>query len=435
MPKGIRNLQIAVGEKHLTHFGGIFLIHWFCKKLKLRWYLQNYVKFPKRSSRYYAVDLLLAIIYAIIAGIQRLSRTKILQGNGSFQKIVGLKSYPYSSSLTRFLRHLDSKTIQSINRVHDQLRLKMFYFCGPRTSLLFDLDSTVLIIYGKLIEGAEIGYNPKKKGGRSYHPLVCFESHTKDYWHGVLRPGNAASSTGAVEFLEECFAKIPPRIYRIRIRADSGFYNKSVVSFLDERGVGYAIVARMTSRVKNTVGGLRYQEFRKDWETSEFSYKPLGWKENHRFVVVRRPIPEKPSEQPTLFTLKRYAYHVFVTNLPLQPAGVWYFYKGRAGIEINIKHLGEDFALAKIPTRKFQANEAYFYLLLFAYNLINWFKQTCLPQKFQSATLQTIRTELLVLPAKLVKSKNRNVLKLPAEYLSEHTLNQIIAKIRKLKLR
>jgi hypothetical protein len=34
MPKGIRKLQIIFGETHLTHFGGIFLIHWFCQKLK-----------------------------------------------------------------------------------------------------------------------------------------------------------------------------------------------------------------------------------------------------------------------------------------------------------------------------------------------------------------------------------------------------------------
>jgi len=96
MPKGLRKIQIIVGEKHLTHFGGIFLIHWFCKKLRLKWYLQKKVSFCQRSSCYHPTEMVLAIIYALIAGIHRLSKTKILQGNGSFQQIVGLKSYPYS---------------------------------------------------------------------------------------------------------------------------------------------------------------------------------------------------------------------------------------------------------------------------------------------------------------------------------------------------
>jgi hypothetical protein len=47
--------------------------------------------------------------------------------------------------------------------------------------------------------------------------------------------------------------------------------------------------------------------------------------------------------------------------------------------------------------------------------------------------LNHIHSELLVLPAKLVKSENRNVLKLPAEYVSKQALDRIIQKIEKLK--
>jgi hypothetical protein len=43
--------------------------------------------------------LVLAILYALIAGIHRLSKTKILQGNGAFQQIIGLEKFPYASSL------------------------------------------------------------------------------------------------------------------------------------------------------------------------------------------------------------------------------------------------------------------------------------------------------------------------------------------------
>jgi hypothetical protein len=433
MPKGIRNLHISVGERNLTHFGGIFLIHWFCKKLRLKWFLQDQIRFHSSYKLYHPVELILAIIYALIAGVHRLSKTKILQGNGAFQQIVGLKSYPYSSSLRRFLKKVNPRTIQSINKVHDYLRLKMFYLPQPHTSILLDLDSTVLTIYGKFIEEAKVGYNPYKKGRRSYHPLLCFESHSKDFWHGVLRPGNVYTSAGGPEFLEACLAKVPPYVYRIRVRADSGFYDHEFIEPLDDKCIGYAIVAKMTKTIKNKLGGLHYHKFRKDWEAAEFYYAPFRWKQPHRFVVIRRTLPEKDSEQLTLFTMKDYAYQVLVTNLLLNPENIWYFYRGRAAIENIIKELKESYALAKIPTNNFLANQAYFCLLLFAYNIVNWFKRICLPKKFQHATLQTIRTELIVLPARLVKSGSRNVLKLPSEYISKQSLDHIIHKIEKMR--
>jgi len=432
MPKGLRILHLALGERNLTHFGGIFLIHQFCKKLRLKWHLQKQVPFPQRSTYFHPVDLILAIVYALIVGIHRLSKTKILQGNGAFQQIIGLKQFPYASSLRRFLKRADSKVTQNLNRVHDHLKLKMFYLPQPRTSLLFDFDSSVLTLYGKLIEGAEVGYNPHKRGARSYHPLLCFEAHSRDFWHGLLRPGNVYTSFGGPEFLKECLRKIPPGVYRIRVRADSGFFDHKFIEPLDQEGIGYAIVAKMTRPIKNRIGNLRYHRFKKDWAAAEFFYQPFRWKEPHRFVVIRRLLPEKDSEQLTLFTLKRYAYQVFVTNLPLQPEKIWYFYRPRAAIETIIRELKESYALAKIPTNSFQANQLYFHLLLLAYNIVNWFRRLCLPPIFQNATLETIRAEILVLPARLVKSQNRNVLKLPVEYISKQKLDYIIHNIKKI---
>jgi len=433
MPKGLRILHLSLGERNLTHFGGIFLIHQFCKKLRLKWYLQKQVSFPQRSSYYHPVELILAILYALIAGIHRLSKTKILQGNGAFQQIIGLTKFPYASSLRRFLKRVNPQTIQSINKVHDHLRLKMFYLPKPRTSLLFDFDSSVLTLYGKLIEGAEVGYNPHKRGARSYHPLLCFESHSRDFWHGLLRPGNVYTSSGAPEFLKECLGKIPPGIYRIRVRADSGFFDHKFIEPLDQEGIGYVIVAKMTRPIKNKIANLRYHSFRKDWAVAEFFYQPFRWEKPHRFVVIRRPLPEKDSEQLTLFTLKRYAYQVFVTNLSLKAEKIWYFYRPRAAIEVIIRELKESYALAKIPTNNFQANQFYFHLLVFAYNIVNWFKRLCLPPRFQHATLETIRTEFLVLPARLVKTDHQNILKLPAEYISKQTLDHIIQNIKKME--
>jgi hypothetical protein len=138
-----------------------------------------------------------------------------------------------------------------------------------------------------------------------------------------------SSISGAAEFLKECLGKIPPGIYRFRARADSGFFDHKFIEPVDQEGIGYVIVAKMTRPIRNRIGTLRYHKFKRDWAAGEFFHQPFGWKKPHRFVVIRCPLPEKDSEQLTLFTLKRYAYQVFVTTLPLKTEKIWYFYRPR----------------------------------------------------------------------------------------------------------
>jgi len=54
------------------------------------------------------------------------------------------------------------------------------------------------------------------------------------------------------------------------------------------------------------------------------------------------------------------------TNQPFRAEEIRSFYIGRAALEGRIRELKEKYALGRIPTNIFQANEAYFYLLLLA---------------------------------------------------------------------
>lgn len=434
MPKGLKKLTISFTESNLTHFGGISLIHLFCKKLRIRWLLQSRAYFPPRQgNRYHSADLILSIIYIIISGIERVQKSRILQYNGSFQSIIGLKSFPKPGTLRHFLRQLSQRTLKNIIHLHDVFRTKMILFPYLRTSLIFDMDSTIITVYGKL-EGARIGYNPHKPGRASYRPFVCFEAHTLDCWHESFRSGGEPTGEERKKFAQECLEKIPPGIYRIRIRADSKFCTRHVVEILDEKQIGYAIVAPTTSAFKKIIPGLSYRRFKKNWEVSRFKYKPHRWKKSHRFIVVRRLIPEKAEKQLTLFTLKNYAYHIILTNLPLKPEEAWYFYCGRANVESYIKELKSDYSLSRIPTRLFLSNQIFFHLLTFSYNIVNWFKRTCLPMEFQKKTIHTLRADLLVLPAKLVNIGNKNLLKLPKNYIYQKAFQYALHKLEKFKL-
>lgn len=358
-------------------------------------------------------------MFCVIMGLRRINKTDILQYNGAFLNMLGLNRFPDQSTLRRFLKRLPNDTIRHLVRLHDSLRVHLSVLPRRRTSLVFDIDSSVFTIYGKA-EGARVGYNPKKHGRRSYHPLFCFEAMFEEFWHGSLRPGDAASSTGIFPFLNICLAKAPKSIAksRIRFRMDSGFYSRGVVEFLDGKGCGYVIVAKEYKPLKSMAQSCRFNHLANGWEVGEFRFQPKHWEHPHRFVVVRRPIPQDPVEakQLTLFKDKTYAYHIFVTNLKTSAWRVYLFYSVRANIEKHIRELVYDYPLAKIPTADWTANVAFFQLVLFACNIVHWFKRLCLPAEWRFATLDTIRTDFLVLPARLVRTERSNIVKLPRDY-------------------
>ncbi len=68
--------------------------------------------------------------------------------------------------------------LPKLRTLHDRLLLAMMMKPSPPVKIIFDLDSTVLPLYGKQ-EMARVGYNPKKWDRPSYHPLVCFNGITR----------------------------------------------------------------------------------------------------------------------------------------------------------------------------------------------------------------------------------------------------------------
>jgi Transposase DDE domain group 1 len=433
MPKGPRKLAITFGAVGLTHFGGVYLLHRFLTRIGFKAAVAKDVTLAQRNNRYTVGELLLAILYPIILGLERIETTQLLQHNGVFRYLSGLPAYPDPTTLRRFLLRMTPQALIRLRKLHDRFLARMISKPHLPSRLILDLDSTVLVVYGKQ-QGAEVGYNPTKHGRRSYHPLLCFEGRTKDFWHGELRPGNVHSASGTLDLLKACFAKIPSEIRSVIIRADKGFYDHRIVECLEECKACFVIVARLTRPIKRKLAHLKYVSVSAGVQAAEFHYQPSRWFHSYRFVVIRRPQPEEPDPQLTLFKLGQYHYQVLVTNLDLRPLNLWRFYNGRAGIERIIRELKGDYPLGKIPTRHFFANEVYLHLLLLAYSLVNWFKRLCLPSEFQSATLDTLRNRILLMPAQLLRSGNRPRLAMPTSGRRENAWKHALHRIEKLRL-
>ena len=433
MPKGPRKLVITFGNQTLTHYGGVYLLHRFLTRIGLKNAIATEIRFIQRNNRYTVGELLLAILYPIILGLERIETTQLLQTQWCLSVPERTADLPRPQHPQTFLAShgtpSSDKAAQTprpvLGQDDRQTPFAISLDLRPRFHRPCSLRKTT---------GRRSRLQSTKRGRRSYHPLLCFEGRTKDFWHGELRPGNVHTASGTLDLLKAFFAKISAKIRSVIIRADKGFYDRRIVEWLEECKARFVIVARLTRPIKRKLAHLKYVSVSPGVQTAEFYYQPIRWFHPYRFVVIRRPQPEESDQQLTLFKLGSYHYQVLVTNLDLRPLNVWRFYNGRAGIERIIRELKGDYPLGKIPTRHFFANDAYFHLLLLAYNLVNWFKRLCLPREFQTATLDTLRNRILLMPAQLLRTGNRPRLAMPAGGPRENAWKHALHKIEKLRL-
>lgn len=420
MRQGARNVRTTFTAASLTHFGGVSLVHQFLQRLQLRSFLYRMISYAERNNRYTLSEHLIAMLYAMILGLENIEASALLKTNGVFQYLTGLPSFPDPSAIRRFLIRAAPELLPELRTVHDELRTHFLALPTIPSSIWLDCDSTVRTLFGHQA-GAEVGYNPTHRGKRSYHPLVIDEAHRGDLLGGLLRPGNAASADRIQELLVGVIPLLPPRA-EVRLRADAGFYSGDFVRFLKENRISFVIVADCTGPIKRRLPGLRYHRISSEVSVAEFRYQPVKWVTSERYVVLRKKLPDDPAApQGTLLTLNRYAYRVLVTNLPLTPYGVFQFYDGRAGVERVIRTLKDDYPYAKAATRNFEANALYGELSILAYNLMVWFKRLCLPQEWQSYTLPTIRHRLLMIPGEFTRTGNVPTLRFPKNNLYQDT--------------
>ena len=152
--------------------------------------------------------MILALVYPIVLGLDRLETASFLRSNGTFQYLTGLPSFPDPQTLRRFLLHAPDSFWEQMHRVNDRLLQNFIHLPDHRSRLIFDLDSSVVTVFGR-----------QQGGGRLQSPLS---------WQAFLQSavvpgsqlllsvgyrtaaGNAGTWDGSVELLETCFSTYRP---------------------------------------------------------------------------------------------------------------------------------------------------------------------------------------------------------------------------------
>src|SRR5260370_35815591 len=80
-----------------------------------------HLRYPRRNQDYSLPQMLVALIYPIIPGLDRLETASFLRTNGTFQYLTGLPNYPDPQSLRRFLIQAPPGFREQLPRFNDRL--------------------------------------------------------------------------------------------------------------------------------------------------------------------------------------------------------------------------------------------------------------------------------------------------------------------------
>lgn len=406
------DLRLTTTAKAITPFAGLASFTDWLRHIGFYKAVADAMPFAYRSPRALPlVDIFTAFLVSVILGASRFAHCDWLRFDSALHALLGIVRFPANDAILRFFGRFSQGCIERCFRPLTRWLLALLM--APAEGFTLDMDSTIFNREGSQ-QGAAKGYNPRRPGRKSHHPLLAVLAEAPLVLHAWLRSGNTAAGRGVIAFLAEALALLPEG-WRIRcVRADSGFFDQALLGFLEERGLPYIIVARLTQQVKRRLQGtaMVWRDIGGGYAVSSFTAKLQGWSDTRRFVVVREQVREgKDAVGRMLIEVPGYTFRIWVTNRSDDPATIWRDYNGRATVEQRIEELKNDVHASGFCTRKFFATEAAMLAAIFAYNLLAVYQAQVTPKSGYRQP-STLRAAVFVCGAVLGRISRKLVLRL-----------------------
>ena len=412
----MNTLKIEYTDKEITAYGGLALLKKMLDKMSFEQLLEALpLPAPGSNRGYDPAQIITQFIISIWCGANRFEHLEVTRFDGVIQQLFGWKRMAGHRSFIRFFEKFDQERSQEVFTPFYQWFFDNLKF----DNFTLDLDSSVITRYGQQ-EAARVGYNPRKPGRKSPHPLMAFIADVQMVANFWLRSGNAHTANNFEAFLEDTLQNLQGKQIGL-LRADTGFYDKKTFLLLENRPkpINYIIGCPLYISIQ------RHIESRKRWlgiedgiEKCDSSYQSPSWNVARRLVIVRQKIskrPKAPGKQLKIFEMDEiingYRYSCYVTNLNLPAAEIWRLYRGRAVCENQIKELKHDYGADKINLNNFDATHATLSFIMMAYNLMSLFKQAVI-KKDVAPSLKTIRYTTLNVGSYMVQNGRNKILKM-----------------------
>jgi len=158
----------------------------------------------------------------------------------------------------------------------------------------------------------------------------------------------------------------------------------------------------------------------------ETIYQAESWSKPRKVIVKS----VRPSGE--LF----FIHSFFVTNLveAFSPKDIVLAYQKRGTMENYIKEAKNGFNLDKMNSHAFLVNEVKMMLSLLAYNLTNWLRSLSFPKEQKNMQIETIRTRIIKVASKLVRSGRSLFFKLSSSFVYQDFFWKVLSRIQNLQI-
>jgi hypothetical protein len=109
----------------------VYLLHRFLTRIGLKRALAMELRIVQRNNRYSVGEMLLALLYPMFLGLERIETTSLLCENGVFQYLTGLPSCPNPTTLRRFLLRVAPTALTRLRALHDRFLRRMTLLPSP----------------------------------------------------------------------------------------------------------------------------------------------------------------------------------------------------------------------------------------------------------------------------------------------------------------
>ncbi len=420
----VGQVRVTFTAKPLTAWGELCAVMAkFLERIGFREWVERHWPVEERSPNAKGVyEKVLAILLTSWTGGTRFSHVGWWgHGLDAVKACFGVTWLPQTASvLTRFVakfRQVDTEALRAaaaefVGRLIESEQLK-------EDTLI--LDSTVCERYGKQ-EGARRGYNPRKPGRPSHHPLKAGlgSGYVVNLWN---RRGDTHTAHQACAFYDQTRRWLRKSLVVSWVLADSGFGQEEFLAHLEGQGQRYIVALRMTSGVQGAILGIgEWKEIAPGIQIGEARCQLSSWTRKRRVIVVRQHVPTRPEargKQPMLFKeleeYGEYRYHAMVTNEEGASAlEVWRTYRPRANEENCIKELKHGYGWDEFNVKSFWGTEGVMLLLgMIGYNLVHYLNRCVLKTEQEKLVrLKTLRLRVWAIPGLYGSGGRRWILRL-----------------------
>jgi hypothetical protein len=368
--------ELRFDDTSLTSSSGLLLFRLLFDRLELKDRLRSCFRHLTGWHGYGHVEIFLLLVVHILLGHRRLRELEYYRDDPMVLRVLGLRRLPDVSTITRRLRTIDVEACDRQRRLTRDLVLDRLA-SEHLKRVTIDFDGSVCSTR-RLAEGTAVGYNRKRKGARSYYPLLCTVAQTSQVFDVLHRSGNVHDSHGSRDFIAECLQAVGARLPKatIETRLDGAFFSEGTVLLLREMEAQFTIsvpflrLAALKAMIESRQRWLRIDE---TWSYFEATWQPKSWAHPARFLFYRQQVSTQVKEpiQLDMFTpvSHGYEYSVIVTNQSANAADVLRFHHGRGSQEGIIGEIKAAAQIDYIPSGVWAGNRLYLQAGILAHNL------------------------------------------------------------------